>query len=65
MNKIGLVIKAKFGKSKLHLSESVYSDVLEIPKKTFGKYLRNEVQPRIDELQRISTWLGVELWELL
>jgi|GEM_PF-2538061 hypothetical protein len=57
-NRIGEVIESKFGKEKVRLSESIYKDVLCIPKKTFGKYLKNESQPRLDELERIAQWIG-------
>jgi hypothetical protein len=57
-NRIGEVIESKFGKEKVRLSESIYREVLCIPKKTFGKYLKNESQPRLDELQRIAQWIG-------
>lgn len=59
-NRLGEVVKLKFGKEKPTLTESIYKDVLGIPKKTFGKYLKNETQPRLDELQRIASWLNVE-----
>lgn len=58
-NSIGETIKSKFGKEKPVLTQSIYKDVLAIPKKTFRKYVENEKQPRIDELQRIAKWLGV------
>lgn len=58
-NLIGESIKLKFGKEKPVLTQSIYKEVLAIPKKTFRKYVDNEIQPRIDELQRIASWLGV------
>jgi hypothetical protein len=63
-NRIGEVIRSKFGKEKPTLTESIYKDVLGIPKKTFGKYVKNESQPRLDELQKIAKWLSVETKEL-
>lgn len=57
-NSIEKELLDKFGR-KPTLTESIYKDVLQIPKKTFGKYLKNEIQPRVDELQRIAFWLGV------
>jgi hypothetical protein len=59
-NFIGETIKLKFGKEKPTLTQSIYKEVLVIPKKTFRKYVDNEMQPRIDELQRIANWLGVK-----
>ncbi|MFD2523284.1 hypothetical protein [Emticicia soli] len=58
-NRIGENIKLKFGKEKPVLTQSIYRDVLAIPKKTFRKYVDNEKQPRIDEIQRIALWLGI------
>ena len=58
-NLIGETIKLKFGKEKPILTQTIYKEVLAIPKKTFRKYVDNEKQPRIDELQRIGLWLGV------
>lgn len=58
-NIIGSVLKSKFGKDKPILSNSIYSEVLGIPKKTFRKYVDNNLQPRIDELARIAQWLNV------
>jgi transcriptional regulator with XRE-family HTH domain len=60
VNSIGKAIKLRFGKANPVLSQSIYKDVLGVPKKTFRKYVNNEKQPRIDELQRIATWLGVK-----
>ena len=63
-NLIGESIKLKFGKEKPILTQTIYKEVLAIPKKTFRKYVDNEKQPRIDELQRIGNWLGVNPKEL-
>jgi hypothetical protein len=63
-NRIGEVIESKFGKERISLSESIYKEVLCIPKKTFGRYLKNEAQPRLDELQRIAQWIGAAPKEL-
>lgn len=64
VNTIGKAIKLKFGKENPVLSQTIYDDVLGVPKKTFRKYVKNEKQPRIDELQRIATWLGVKAKDL-
>ena len=59
-NLIGESMKLKFGKEKPILTETIYKEVLAIPKKTFRKYVDNKKQPRIDELQRIANWIGVK-----
>ncbi len=58
-NRIGEAMRVKFGKEKPILTESIYRDTLQIPKKTFSRYVKNEAQPRIDELARIAQWLNV------
>ncbi|MFY7937208.1 MAG: hypothetical protein ACOVOQ_07520 [Flavobacterium sp.] len=58
-NLIGEAMKSKFGKPKPILTQQVYDGILLIPKKTFRKYVDNELQPRIDELTRIAQWLNV------
>lgn len=63
-NLIGKAMKLKFGKENPVLSQNIYTDVLGVPKKTFRKYVDNKKQPRIDELQRISIWLGVKAKDL-
>ncbi|CAH0994411.1 hypothetical protein EMA8858_00520 [Emticicia aquatica] len=63
-NRIGEQIRLKFGKETPVLTEDIYKKVLGIPKKTFRKYVNNELQPRIDELQRISFWIGVSAKDL-
>lgn len=58
-NLIGQTMKSRFGKEKPILTNNIYSSVLGVPKKTFRKYVNNELQPRIDELTRIAQWLNV------
>lgn len=58
-NRIGEAIRVVFGKNKPVLPESHYKEKIGIPKKTFRKYVDNEIQPRIDELTRIAQWLNV------
>ena len=65
MNNIQSFVNQRFGRSNPNLPESLYKERLGIPKKTFGKYLRNQLQPRTDELQRIANWLGVEPKDLV
>lgn len=64
-NRIGEFMRMKFGKEKPVLTEAIYRDTLGIPKKTFRKYVKNEAQPRIDELTRIANWLNVSINDLL
>lgn len=64
-NRIGEVMRVKFGKERPVLTESIYRDTLGVPKKTFRKYVKNESQPRIDELMRIAKWLNVSLNDLI
>lgn len=63
INKISFELKRLYGKEKPTISQNIYNE-LNIPKKTFGMYLRNEKQPRLDELQRIAQWLGVDAKDL-
>lgn len=65
MNNIQNLVNQRFGRSNPVLPEAIYKQQLNIPKKTFGKYLRNELQPRADEIQRIANWLGVAPKELI
>lgn len=58
-NKISEILKTKFGKETPILSRDIYKNTLNISAKTFRKYVENKKQPRIDELQRIAQWLGV------
>jgi hypothetical protein len=58
MNNISILINKRYGKAFPVLTESIYKETLKIPKKTFRKYLRNELQPRLDELERIAKWLN-------
>lgn len=58
-NFIGETMKGKFGKEKPILTNTIYTNVLGISKKSFRKYVDNELQPRIDELARIAQWLNV------
>ncbi|MCP9755700.1 hypothetical protein EGI26_11090 [Lacihabitans sp. CCS-44] len=58
MNTIGKEIEMRFGRIKPNIPQNIYNDTLMIPKKTFGKYIRNESQPRLDELERIAKWLN-------
>lgn len=58
-NSIGTAIHNVFGKSKPTLPENHYKEKIGVPKKTFRKYVDNELQPRIDELTRIAQWLNV------
>ena len=46
-------------------SKSIYKNTLRITKIEFGKYVRNQKQPRLDELQRIAQWLGVSPKDLV
>jgi hypothetical protein len=64
-NRIGEAMRSKFGKEKPILTESIYRETLGIPKKTFGRYVKNEAQPRIDELARIAKWLNLPLNDLI
>lgn len=64
-NRIGEAMRLKFGKEKPILTESIYRDTLQIPKKTFGRYVKNEAQPRIDELARIAQWLNLTTHDLI
>jgi hypothetical protein len=59
-NFIGDSIQNTFGKPKPTLTEDIYKHTLQIPKKTFSKYVDNKLQPRLDELQRIAEWLKVD-----
>lgn len=65
MNNIQTFITERFVKPCPHLPEKVYKEILGIPKKTFGKYLRNEEQPTLDEVVKIASWLGVDPKELI
>ena len=65
MNNIQTFVRARFGKDRPNLPEEIYKDRLRIPKRTFGRYLRNEKQPSIDEVKRIASWLGVDPKELV
>lgn len=58
-NRIGEAVRNVFGKEKPTLPESHYKEKIRIPKKSFRKYVDNELQPRIDELIRIAQWLNV------
>ncbi len=58
-NRIGETIRLQYGRIKPTLPEIFYKDILGIPKKTFGKYIANTQQPRLDELERIAKWLKI------
>lgn len=58
-NRIGESIRLQYGRTRPVLPEQFYKEVLEIPKKTFGKYIANKQQPRLDELERIAKWLKI------
>lgn len=60
MNNIQSFVRERFGRERPTLPESVYKESLKIPKIRFGRILRNEQQPTIDELQRVGEWLGVD-----
>lgn len=62
-NQISKAMLQKFGNATPKLPQETYS-ILGIGKKTFRKYLKNELQPRIDEIQRIAQWLGVNSKDL-
>jgi hypothetical protein len=57
-NKIGEYVYKFFGREKPILPESLYSKI-GVPKRTFRRYVNNELQPRLDELVRIAEWLNV------
>lgn len=58
-NRIGETMQGVFGRNKPVFPESHYKEKIGVPKKTFRKYVDNELQPRIDELTRIAQWLNV------
>ena len=64
INTINTQVVKRFGRNNPHIPNTTYKDILKVGKKTFGKYLRNEAQPRLDELERIANWLGVNPKEL-
>lgn len=64
-NSIRTEVLKKFGKEKPGVSQSIYKNTLRITKIEFGKYVRNQKQPRLDELQRIAQWLGVSPKDLV
>ena len=62
-NNIGEILYEKFGTKTPKFPNTAYK-IISISKKSFRKFSENEKQPRLDELERIANWLGVNPKEL-